>query len=279
MSFSDVWNAAYEGLPSDNENINLGAGRIRDLKENVRERANIDHSWGDALDNGKHYQATLINIGGTPSTRSGTDGLLWASAVGNNTELFYQDSSGRTVQLTSDGVVSAPSPFASGTAMFFSQSSPPTGWTQVNISDHLIRVVNDGSGGGLGGSWTISGTSLSLNAGSLAANGSLSGSVSGTVAGHALSASEIPSHTHGTTVPVTGAANGGSATGGVNAVFGNTAYTSDGGSVGNGSHSHGWSGTVSGTVASSVSGSPAGTFSNDGTWRPAYINTLLATKN
>lgn len=280
MSFLDIWNPAYEGSPADTENINLGAGRIRDFKINVRERLNVDHSFGDAFDNGRHLQVTLMNAGGVPATRLADEGLLWANAVAGNTELLYQDSTGRIVQITLDGSVNAPSPFPSGTVMLFAQASPPSGWVQTSNNDAMVRLVNDGSGGGTGGSWTIGGTNLSLNSGSLSVSSSFSGSVNGTVAGHTLTTAEIPSHTHNTTIPLSGANNAGPSSGSTNAVFGSTAYTSDGGTGGGGSHSHGWSGSVSGTVTSTpTQGNPTGTFSNDGTWRPSYVNAMLAVKS
>jgi hypothetical protein len=57
--FSEVWNATFEGRPSDTENINLGAGRIRNLKVDISQRMQIDHQWaGNAFD-GKHLRVTL----------------------------------------------------------------------------------------------------------------------------------------------------------------------------------------------------------------------------
>lgn len=62
-----------------------------------------------------------------------------------------------------------------GTKTLFYQAAAPTGWTQdTSVNDRVLRVV-DSTGGGTGGSWTISGISVD---------------------GHALSLSEIPSHAH-----------------------------------------------------------------------------------
>ena len=50
--------------------------------------------------------------------------------------------------------------FPSGTKMLFMQATAPLGWTQdTDVNDKVIRVVS-GSGGGTGGSWTISGLSV-----------------------------------------------------------------------------------------------------------------------
>ncbi|MDD3493692.1 MAG: hypothetical protein PHZ19_09385 [Candidatus Thermoplasmatota archaeon] len=63
----------------------------------------------------------------------------------------------------------------SGTKMLFAQAAAPTGWTQdTSVNDRVLRVVS-GSGGGTGGSWTLSGL---------------------TVDGHALTIAEMPAHTH-----------------------------------------------------------------------------------
>lgn len=50
--------------------------------------------------------------------------------------------------------------FPSGTRMVFYQSSAPPGWTQItSINDRVLRVVS-GSGGGSGGNWSLSGVSI-----------------------------------------------------------------------------------------------------------------------
>lgn len=62
-----------------------------------------------------------------------------------------------------------------GTRTVFYQAAAPTGWTQVtSVNDKVLRLVS-GSGGGTGGSWTISGV---------------------TVDGHVLTVGELPAHTH-----------------------------------------------------------------------------------
>lgn len=49
---------------------------------------------------------------------------------------------------------------AATTEMLFAQTAAPSGWTkQTSLNDRVIRVVS-GSGGGTGGSWTLSGISV-----------------------------------------------------------------------------------------------------------------------
>lgn len=62
-----------------------------------------------------------------------------------------------------------------GTRTLFHQAAAPVGWTQDNaLNDRVLRLVS-GTGGGTGGSWTISGISVD---------------------GHALTEAQMPAHTH-----------------------------------------------------------------------------------
>lgn len=174
--FSYTWNATFLAQPADTDDEAQGAQRIRDTKAAVGERIAVDHSLNGDANDGKHYFATLRSTGQTTAyTLDSGDGRLWASSISGKTELFYQDSNGNVTQITKSGALNTVAPFVSGTLMLFAQASPPTGWTQNNsFDDKLIRSVA-GTGGGTGGSWTITG---------------------GTVAGHALTTGEMPSHNH-----------------------------------------------------------------------------------
>src|SRR5215469_2442471 len=213
MTFLDPWTSAYEGIPADTENINLGANRIRDLKVNVRERANVDHSWGDVADNGQHNKVSF-NVSSADPATSGQTSFLYTKTVSGISELFWEDSAGHVDQLTAAGAINFQS-FPSGTVLSFLQASPPTGWSvNASFNDQIIRLVSGAGGGTTGGSWTISGTSVATTLGSLAAASSSPGTVSGTVASHTLVVGEIPSHTHNVTVNATNvnSANGGGGT-------------------------------------------------------------------
>jgi hypothetical protein len=158
--FSEVWNVGFEGLPPDTENINLGAGRIRNLKLDIRQRMAIDHQWaGNAFD-GKHLQVQLPAIA-TPPALDASDGCVFASNPAGATELFYRDSSGNTVQLTLNGAVNS-AVFSAGTRLPFHNGAPPPGWVQITgYQDRVIRIVDDNSGTGVGGGWAISGIAVS----------------------------------------------------------------------------------------------------------------------
>lgn len=150
---------------------------------------------------------------------------------------------------TLEGALTAPA----GTKMVFAQASAPTGWVQdASHNDRMLRVVNT-AGGGTGGSWGITGL---------------------TVGGHALTLAEMPAHDHGggvhTHSPIENIA-----------VFSNSSYGGDRpnliryefqsvpipasaaiiSSQGSGaSHTHPVSGDTS-------------------TWRPSYLDIIVATKS
>lgn len=317
MSFLDTWNGAYEGIPADNENTNLGANRIRDFKVNIRERVQVNHSFAGDANDGKHTAINLMAQSGNPSV-AGTDGFLFTKPVGGVTELFWMDSAGEVLQLTSLGKLNS-APFPSGTNMMFLNPAPPVGWTQIiGLADRMIRLT-DGAGTGIGGSWTLSGTSVSTtvtttttttttttaptitvaDAGSTAATGVSDGgsTVSGTVGSHALTANELPALNVTTNLPGTQhSTSAGIGTATADYTFGATQAVNGTGGAG---HTHSWSGSLAlsliGTTSltlhlsgsasvpvstsNSSSSSPASSsFSNDGTWRPLYIDAVAATK-
>lgn len=136
----------------------------------------------------------------------------------------------------------------SGTKMLFLNSSAPTGWTQdTTINDRVIRVVSS-AGGGVGGSWTLSG---------------LSASVGNTT----LSLSQTPSHTH----PISRASDRGTF----------AQWDSGGGRVIDGGTLTAYNRNTANTNAVGGSGAHAhsASISSDGTWRPAYVNVIACTKD
>jgi len=77
MAYTDTWNAAFEALPADVDNISEGADRIRDLKLAVRERLAKDHYFdvaGTDADHGEHVKVTLRT--GSAPTNAANKGML-----------------------------------------------------------------------------------------------------------------------------------------------------------------------------------------------------------
>jgi hypothetical protein len=245
FTFFETWDTAYEGEPADNENINLGAGRIRALKTDIHQRLVIDHSWNGDGNDGKHSQVTLRPAPDGAKILDAGDGMLFANkhAGTGRAELWYQDDAQNLIQITNNGAINVQF-FPSGTVLPFIQAAAPTGWVQiVGLNDQVLRTTN-GAGAGGGGSWTISGLSAATS-----------------VAGHALNQGEIPSHTHNVSAVTSTGGTVGFNSG--NSIFlGQFAITSDGGTGGNAAHTHGANTSVSA----------------DGTWRPAYVNTIVCSK-
>lgn len=103
MPFNHTWNADFELLPTNTEDVNLGAGRIRDLKDAISERLERDHSWlGDAND-GLHLQVTLPER--TDPTNIANTGILYTKDVSGVTDLFYVDSAGRVKNIGNSVIV------------------------------------------------------------------------------------------------------------------------------------------------------------------------------
>jgi hypothetical protein len=238
--FPIPWDGVFDSEPADNENINLGAGRIRDLKNAIQLRMLVDHSWMGDPNDGKHIKSDYVVQVSDPALDP-TDGAVYTKSVAGTTELFYKDSSGRVAQLTSAG--QAASSFPTGTTITFLQAAPPAGWVQnMAFNDMMVRVVSAGGGGSTGGNWSITG-------------------LNGATDAHTLLVGEIPQHTHNVTVAISPAI---LVTAGSTSVpsSGGTVLTTDGGTGGAGGHSH--------TITNGLTG--------DSSWRPAYVNACVGIK-
>lgn len=244
--------------PADNDLISQYPQNERDARDAVRSNFGVDHRNTDDADVGKHELLQLL-AQTTPTAAAGQGHFYTKDTGSGQIELFHQDESGNETQITDRGL--SAQPFEAGTKCVFYQASAPTGWTQdTSVNDRVLRIVS-GSGGGTGGSWTISG----LGQGNLS------------VDGHQLSISEIPSHNHGGGNHSHAQRGDPTTTGATNSVKENTDgsgtinnlnNTAGSGTIistegGDGSHSHG------------LSGSP----DQDGTWRPSHIDVIVASKD
>lgn len=109
-SFTRTWDSAYEDAPPDSQDAKLGATRIRDLKEDVRERLEVDHDWsaGTTANAGYHKKVTIVE--GADPTAVADATILYAKDVSGVTEAFFRDSAGNIIQLTRGGIVRADPP-------------------------------------------------------------------------------------------------------------------------------------------------------------------------
>lgn len=58
-SFTRTWDAAYEALPANSQDARLGASRIREIKEDIRERMDVGHTWNGDANDGQYHRAPL----------------------------------------------------------------------------------------------------------------------------------------------------------------------------------------------------------------------------
>ncbi len=196
------------------------------------------------------------------------DGLVWYDSATEMQVWIYSGASGQFEEVSAKEVTGTYATTAyvdaqvdvlrgelnapSGTRTVFAQATAPPGWQQdFSINDRVLRVVA-GAGGGLGGDWTLTGVSI---------------------AGHGITIAEMPVHDHG----------GGShihqyskAT--INAslnVQAGASYTSQ-----NVSSTTDFTSTPTSTVIDAQGNGNAHNhgINNNGGWRPAYTNIIIATK-
>jgi hypothetical protein len=173
--FVFTWNSAFLSIPADTEDESLGAGRIRDTKSAVGERLAVNHSLNGDANDGKHTFVTFQQWPNPTQTTAYTtpppidgaesnDTILFAGASGdayNSTDLYFLNNFGQAVQITSGNLLAYTSPIPVGTSMCFFQASVPTGWTlNTAAQDYMVRLVSDGTGGQIGGSWAITGVTI-----------------------------------------------------------------------------------------------------------------------
>lgn len=103
MAHTRTWNAAYEATPPNNQNASQGAQRIRELKQDIRERLDLDHIMDDDdTDDGRHRFVALVEQAADPGNLA-LKGFVYTKDVGGLTEVFYMDAAGTVLQLTNNG--------------------------------------------------------------------------------------------------------------------------------------------------------------------------------
>ncbi len=181
MAHTQIWDSSYENIPADNDQASEGALRIRNLKRDIRERAEIDHDWDDVTDAGKHLQVSFRDPLAAKPTAAASEGYLYTKDVSAKAELFYEDEDGNELQLSAAGVIPETSLayFPSATIMLFGGAAAPIGWTKGATHDNkALRLV----------------TGTPSTGGSVAFTTAFH--ATRTTTGVAISAAQMPAHVH-----------------------------------------------------------------------------------
>lgn len=101
MAFTNAWDATEEATPANVDKLKLGAGEIRNLKKDTRERLEIDHEFstvGGGTDTGFHKKVTAVK---TIITEPAS-GYTSIGAETTNLVYFPEGDSKRTVVNTNE---------------------------------------------------------------------------------------------------------------------------------------------------------------------------------
>lgn len=112
-SFTRTWDASYEALPADSDNALEGASRIRQVKVDVQERLEVDHSMAGDTNDGAHKKITLLEQASNPTNAANTGFVYTKDDGAGLTELYYEDAAGTVTKITKNGVVLGQLPIGS----------------------------------------------------------------------------------------------------------------------------------------------------------------------
>lgn len=175
-----------------------------------------------------------LTLGGTLSGVSLTTQVTGTLPAANGgTGLNSPGSSGNVLTSNGSAWVSAPTGFASGTVMFFGQTTAPTGWTKLLVRDnYALRVVTGSVGNNDAG---VDFTTAFASQG-----------VSGTVGSTTLTTAQMPSHSHVQQIYTGSGKTAGGLSSGLSTNNGTVISTtpSTASEGGGGSHDHSFTGTA-----------------------------------
>ena len=190
--------------PADTDIISQFPANERAARKAGQDSALVEH---DATSSGRHK----IGVGDDAGRDAITDwpiGALWLNTEGAFKGLLQFVKSIAPVVFENLGI-------PGGTKMLFVQAAAPVGWTLDATHNDKVLRINDTTGGGSAGSWTITGV---------------------TVASHVLTTSEMPAHTH---TEVRETSTTALASGGVSPVMFNPLTVNSGSTGGSVGHVHG----------------------------------------
>jgi len=106
MALRITWDLTYEANPADGDQASTLGDVIRLLKQDIRERGEVDHDWDDTVNAGKHNKVTLQQLAVKPANAT-DEGYVYQKDVSGVGELFYEDEDGLEIQLTVVGEINA----------------------------------------------------------------------------------------------------------------------------------------------------------------------------
>ncbi len=171
MAIEQTWDDAFEAVPADGDQIKLGPDNIRDLKDAIRSREQIDHEFGtsdgagadDQTDTGYHKRVTLKKT----SLAEAASGYTELAAVGTKVQYFPEGDEAREVvdldqaQTLTNKTLTSPTinnPDMPGAAIDYTSTSQGT---FKGLAAITYRMVNNEAGGdheplgGGGSDWEI----------------------------------------------------------------------------------------------------------------------------
>lgn len=142
MAFVKTWD---EASPAGTDNLSSGDDKMRDGFYATRERAGVDHNTF-AAEAGEsnvwcHKKVSCIVSAADPSTVA-TLGYLYLKTISSVLELFYKDSAGNVLQMTSGGSLVGTTAFRTGDFILSETTAARSGWTDMSATyeDKFIRL-------------------------------------------------------------------------------------------------------------------------------------------
>jgi hypothetical protein len=223
----------------------------------------------------------------------GSNGLTFPDNTLQTAGVPAPGTAGNVLQSNGTIWTSAANPpaFVAGTRVLFQQTAAPTGWTKDTTHDNkALRVVSGtvGSGGSVAFTTAFASQAVSGSIGNTTAtnqNTTAGGSVGisgGSVGSYTLTTTDIPGHTHSTTLPVWGGCAGFTSWGQRSLSTPTTTITSAS-TGGGGGHSHSFSaptGSFTGTAHSHTQDAHNHTFTGTAiNLAVSYVDLIIASKN
>jgi len=142
MAFDKTWT---EASPAGTDNLASGDDEIRETRYALRERLAIEHKFYASevgeTNVGRHFQVGMVVSAADPGVDA-TLGFMYLKTIGGVLELFYEDSAGNVLQMTSAGSLVGTTAFRTGDFILCETTDARAGWTDMSATyeDKFIRL-------------------------------------------------------------------------------------------------------------------------------------------